>query len=93
MFLKRHATAFTVAHYDLEEIPQPDDLEAVQGADARIRAAIGINKGNLSTAEKDRITRRYLWTDLKDSAEHVRLTHAITQQKTNEARARDSRLS
>ena len=89
----RYNPAFTVARYEEEEIPQPDDLEAVQGAGAGIKAAIGINRGNLSTAEKNRIIRRYLWNDLADSAEHVRLTQAITQQKTREARARDTRLS
>ena len=89
----RYNPSFTVARYEEEEIPQPDDLEAVQGASAGIKAAIGINRGNLSTAEKNRIIRRYLWNDLADSAEHVRLTQAITQQKTREARARDTRLS
>lgn len=83
----RYDPAFSVDAEEDELIEQPDDLERVQGEGAGIMASIGMN--GLDAAERAAITRRYLFNDLRDNNDHVRLTAAIMREKVRQSNARN----
>lgn len=85
----RYDPAFSVLEELPENVEQPDDLQELQGDTTGILSKIGIDK--LPLLEKRNIIRRYLLDNLRDQADHVRLTHAIMKLKLMQARIRQGR--
>jgi len=76
-------------------VSQPDDLDMFQEKysdecdEPGILSKIGFD--GLNGEEKAAITRRYLLNDLRDTAEHVRLTKAIMVEKLRQSNVRYSK--
>jgi DNA-directed RNA polymerase sigma subunit (sigma70/sigma32) len=84
----RYDPAFSVSLEEDEVVLQPDDLLEKQGDKDGVGILSTIGMEGLNAEEKAVITRRYLLNDLKDTADHIRLTKAIMREKVRQSRYR-----